>query len=446
MTPVPGPRRRSRVPVAAALAAVLLLGFPGTAGPHDIPADVTVRALAKPEGGTLRLLVRVPLSATRDVRFPVRGAGYLDLERLGSELETAARMWIADYLHVLEGERSLGRGRISAVRVSLPSDGSFRAGWEEALAHVTGPGLEPGTDLPPDQASLDVLIEYSVRSADSRFSIEPRLAHLGMRTETHLRWVGPDGEVRSFHYEGNPGRIRLDPSWGRTVVRFVGTGFTRLAGGVEQLVLLLCLVLPFRRPREGAPLALSFVVGAGLGLAASSTGLPPDALWYPPLVATLVAATILYASVENVIGARLRSRWPAALAFGAVHGAALYLPLREQLQFAGAHDAWAVGAYGIGAAAAAVAALLAAGLLLEGLFRRDIPVRIGVIVISALAAHEAWHWLLDRGGRLVEYSFRIPEPGLRLAADLAGGLLVLLVLLGAAWGLRELFERWGLPP
>lgn len=446
MTPGSRRRRRPGALVPAVLAAVLLLGLPGAAGPHDIPADVTVRALLKPSGETLSLLVRVPLSATRDVRFPTRGPGYLDLDALDGELETAGRLWIAGYVTLWEGERRLGPGRLAAARASLPSDRSFRAGWEEALSHVTGPGLEPGTDLPPEQASLDVLIEYPIRSADSRFSIEPRLAHLGMRTETHLFYVAPDGGERRFHYAGNPGRIRLDPTWGRTLLRFLASGFTRLAGGVEQLVLLLCLVLPFRRPREQVPLAASFVVGAGLGIAGSATGLPPDALWYPSLLSTLVAATVLYAAVENVIGARLRSRWPAALAFGAVHGAVLHLSLAGELQFAGTHGSWAVAAFAAGAAAATVVVLLAASLLLEAIFRRDLPVRIGVIVISALAAHEAWHWLLDRGGRLREYSFRVPEPGLRLAADLAGGALVLLILLGAAWGLRELFERWELLP
>ena len=46
---------------------------------HDIPSDVTVQAFVRPEGNSLKLLVRVPLKAMRDVNFPVRGPGYLDL-------------------------------------------------------------------------------------------------------------------------------------------------------------------------------------------------------------------------------------------------------------------------------------------------------------------------------------------------------------------------------
>lgn len=436
-------RPRIRYGLPALLAAAVLLVLPAPAGPHDIPAEVTVRAHAKAESETFRLLVRIPLSATRDVRFPLRGPGYLDLEGLGTELRDAARLWIAGYVDVYEGDRELGDGRIAAARVSLPSDRSFRAGWEEALSHVTGPGLDPEVDLPPEQASLDVLLEYPVRSARSRFSVEPGLAHLGMTTETHLSWHGPEGAVRQFHYAGNPGRVWLNPGPGRAVTRFLDEGIAAALGGTEQLLVLLCLVLPFTRIRRAAPLATSFCAGLVLALAASEAGLVPERLWYPPLVATLAAASILYAAVGNVLGPRLRLRWPAALVFGLVHGAALHLPLRDQLQFAGAHQGAAVAAFGAGAAAAATLVLLAAGRLFRWLVRRGLPERIGIVLVSALAGHEAWHWLTERAALLGRYSFELPAADLRLAADLAGAATALLALFGVAWALRELFVRLG---
>lgn len=441
--PAPSWRRGPRSGLAGLLAAALLLVLPASAGPHEIPAEVTVRAHATAEGDVFRLLVRMPLSASRDVRFPLRGPGYLDVEEIGPELREAARLWIAGYVDVYEGDRELGSGRIAATRVSLPSDRSFRAGWEEALAHVTGPGLEPDVDLPPEQASLDVLLEYPIRSADSRFSVEPRLAHLGMSTETHLRWHGPDGASRRFHYAGDPGRVWMNPGWWRAVRRFLGEGIAAVLGGTEQLLVLLCLALPFTALRRAAPLAVSFCAGLALALGVSAAGLTPWRLWYPPLVATLTAASVLYAAAANVVGARLRSRWPAALVFGLVHGAALHLPLREGLQFAGAHREAAVAAFGAGAAAAAALALLAAAALYRWLVGRGLPERIGVVLVSALAGHEAWHWLTERAALLGRYSFELPAADLRLAADLAGVAMALLVLVGVAWALRELFGRLG---
>ena len=61
----------------------LFMTFMPPLGAHDIPADVLVQMLVKPEGNRLRVLVRVPLGSMRDVDFPQRGPpGYLDLARV----------------------------------------------------------------------------------------------------------------------------------------------------------------------------------------------------------------------------------------------------------------------------------------------------------------------------------------------------------------------------
>ena len=73
------------------LAALAALGA-SCALAHDIPADVTVRAFVVPEGQVLRLLVRVPLKAMRDVDYPRRGAGFLDLARADASLRNAATL------------------------------------------------------------------------------------------------------------------------------------------------------------------------------------------------------------------------------------------------------------------------------------------------------------------------------------------------------------------
>src|SRR5262250_2064828 len=52
------------------LAAGLALSLAPCARAHDIPADVMVRAFVKPEGRSVRLLVRVPMKALRDVDYP----------------------------------------------------------------------------------------------------------------------------------------------------------------------------------------------------------------------------------------------------------------------------------------------------------------------------------------------------------------------------------------
>ena len=82
-------------PVGLALA-LLLLAAPVNVDAHEVPTRVTVLTFVKAEAGRLRVVVRAPLEAMRDVDFPQRGLGYLDLDRAQPLAEQAARMWIAD--------------------------------------------------------------------------------------------------------------------------------------------------------------------------------------------------------------------------------------------------------------------------------------------------------------------------------------------------------------
>src|SRR5579872_2065044 len=119
------------------LAVCTLLIASGKASAHDIPADVTIQMFVRPAGDKLSLLVRVPLQAMRDIDFPTRGPGYLDLARTDALLPDAATVWISDFTEVYENDTRLPSPRVMATRVSLESDKSF-ASYEQALAHVTG--------------------------------------------------------------------------------------------------------------------------------------------------------------------------------------------------------------------------------------------------------------------------------------------------------------------
>ncbi len=174
------------------LAAGLLLASPVVPSAHEIPSRVTILAFVKPEGHKLHLLVRVPLEAMRDMQYPLRDGNYLLFPSIDSLLPDAARLWIADQVDVYEGTTKLADATIVAAHVALPSDRSFET-YESAVAHVTGPGLPPGTQLAWQQAMMDVLFEYRISSDSSRFSINPELARLGVRTNTILRFIPAGG-------------------------------------------------------------------------------------------------------------------------------------------------------------------------------------------------------------------------------------------------------------
>jgi len=425
----------------AILAMGLILAFPSRPAAHEVPADVTVLTFVKPEGQRIRLLVRVPLASMRDVIFPTRGPGYLDLEATRPLLPDLVTVWVAEFVRLVEGDTPLGDERIVSTRISLPSDRSFD-GYEEALAHISGPPLPDDTDLVVEQAMLDVLLEVPIRSEHSRFSIEPQWAHLGLSTVTVLRFLPPDRGERIFRYDGNPGLVRLDPRWHQAALGFLRLGIAHILQGLDHLLFLLCLVIPFRRLRGLVPIVTAFTVAHSITLVAAATGLAPRGLWFPPLVETLIALSIVWMALENIVGARLRRRWLMAFAFGLVHGFGFSFFLQESFQFAGSHLITALLAFNVGVELGQLLMVALAVPLLTWLFRRVVPERAGAIVLSALVAHTAWHWMIDRGTTLWQYDFRWPVLDLALLAVAMRWLILVLVAGGALWLLYGFFDRW----
>jgi hypothetical protein len=377
---------------------------------HDIPNDVTVQTFLKPDGQRLRLLVRVPLNAMRDMDYPkVRGttnADLLDLSRADATLRDAATLWISDEIELYENDGRLPAPTVAAVRASLP-DRSF-ASYDEALAHLTGPPLPPDTQFLWSQGMLDVLFEYPIRSDQSKFSIHPKLARLGIRTLTVLRFLPPGGAVRGFEFLGDPGLVRLDPRWHQAALQFVKLGFQHILDGIDHLLFLFCLVIPFRRLRSLVAIITSFTVAHSITLIASAYNLAPDALWFPPLIETLIAVSILYMALENIVSPQLKRRWLITFAFGLVHGFGFSFALRQTLQFAGSHLLTSLLSFNVGVELGQLLVLAVLVPALGLLFRYVVAERLGTIILSTLVAHTAWHWMTDRFNVLRQFRFEWP--------------------------------------
>jgi len=438
--------------MASAAAALLVLFSSATPAAHDIPNDVTVQTFLKPEGQRLRLLVRAPLNAMRDLDYPrpagSRNADLLDLARAERSLRDAATLWLSDFLELYENDQPLGAPQVVAVRAALQSDKSF-ASYEEALAHVTGPPLPDTTEFFWSQGLLDVLFEYPIQSDRSLFSIRPKLARLGIRTLTVLRFLPPGGAVRGFEFYGDPGLVRLDPRWHQAAFQFVKLGFFHILDGVDHLLFLACLVIPFRRLRSLVAVVTSFTVAHSITLIASAYNLAPDALWFPPLVETLIAVSILYMALENIVfatkgapgsatlngrpaspaGLALKRRWLVTFGFGLVHGFGFSFALSQTLQFAGSHLLTSLLAFNLGVELGQLLVLVLLIPALGLLFRYVIPEAMGTIILSALVAHTAWHWMTERWATLRQ--FRLQWPVID-AAFLAGAMRWMMLLVVAA--------------
>ena len=428
--------------IFVALLASLYLFFPSSAAAHDIPNDVIVQAFVRSQGNRLHLLVRVPLKAMRDINFPERGPGYLDLRRIGDVLPGAATLWIADFIEVFEGDSRLSKPQILATRISLPSDRSF-ASYEDALAHMAGPPLSNDTSVYWDQTMIDVLFEFPIQSEQSRFSIHPALARLGLRVVTVLRFLPASGEVRAFEFIGDPGLVRLDPQWHQAALRFVDLGFFHILDGTDHLLFLLCLVIPFRRLGALIPVVTAFTIAHSITLIASAYDLAPNFLWFPPLIETLIAISIVYMALENIAGdSTLQRRWMMAFGFGLVHGFGFSFALRESLQFAGAHLLTSLLSFNVGVELGQLVVLIVLIPVLQLFFRYAVAERMGTIILSALVAHTSWHWMLDRARVLGQFRFEWPVLTAALLATAFRWLIVLLFSGGMLWFLQQTFQCW----
>jgi hypothetical protein len=206
--------------------------------------------------------------------------------------------------------------------------------------------------------------------------------------------------------------------------------------GIDHLLFLLCLVIPFRRILSLVPVITAFTIGHSITLIGTAYNIAPVGAWFPPFIEMAIAVSIVYMALENIVGASLRRRWIIAGLFGLVHGFGFADILREQLQFAGSNLLVSLFSFNIGIEIGQLAVLCVFVPALALLFRGAMSGRMGIIVVSALVAHTAWHWMLDRADVL----WRTPWPPLTVP-----GLMVLarwIIAVGLAIAAAKLLANW----
>ena len=116
--------------------------------------------------------------------------------------------------------------------------------------------------------------------------------------------------------------------------QFFGLGLEHILGGYDHLLFLAGLLLGVQGLRGVLMTATAFTIGHSLTLVSAVLGIVslPSALVEP-----LIAASIAYVGVENLISTNTSSRWRTALAFGLIHG----------FGFAGALQELGVGSGGV---------------------------------------------------------------------------------------------------
>ena len=373
------------------------------------------------------------MSSIHDIEWPLnKQDGTLDLTQVERPLRDAVNLWITDFVEMYEGDTKLGTPEISSVRLSL--DNAPFGSYQEAIDTLTGPRIPNDTRLLPTQGMLDALLDYKIQSDQSRFAYHPQFNRFGLRVVTILQFVRPDGKIRAFEYDkGDPGLVRLDPEWYQAARSFVSMGFRHILDGPDHLLFLFCLVIPLRRFSRLIPVVTAFTLAHSITLIASAYDMAPGASWFPPLIETLIAMSIFYMALENIVVVKPERRWMMAFGFGLVHGFGFAFALRQTLQFAGSHLLTSLLAFNVGVELGQVfmLALMVPALIL--LFRYVVPERIGTIVLSALAGHTAWHWMIERYGVFSRFPITLPVIDAAFYANLMRWLMVFVALAGVLW-------------
>lgn len=413
----------ARINVAAILCLPAL--FAGVVRAHNIPTDFAVQVFVKPEGHTLHVLVRAPLlNITGNPDAPVTNG---------------AMSWLTSFMEIGETNTVLRDPHLVASRLSPPLETSF-VSYTRALAYVTGAAAAEDAGLDRGHTLATLLFDYPIQSDTSAFSIRTGIDRRGVRVVTAVRFLPPSGDVRAYEFLDDSGLVKLDPRWYQAAGRFVVMGFEHILDGTDHLLFLLCLVIPVRRFRRLIPVVTAFTVAHSVTLIASASGLAPNAAWFPPLIEVLIAASIVYMAVENIVAGKPHHRWMTAFGFGLVHGFGFSFVLRNTLQFAGGHLLASLLSFNVGVELGQIFALLVAIPVLDFLFRSVFTERTGTIVLSFAVAVTGMIWLVDRVGQLRQIPIGTPGSGGLPVADLLRWLIWIVAIAGALWiadGIRQ---------
>jgi hypothetical protein len=426
-----GRRLARRLALAAVLAVLGLLATGATtlnaAWAHDVPNEIIVRGFAQPKGDRLEVTARLPLILLSQLDLPRRGPGYLDLDRINPSLDRAAVKVSSELVRFSEGDRRLAPVAVEH-RISLPSEGAFDT-YDDALRHIRSQDLPPATDVFWNQGYFDVYLAFPIGSEDADLYVDPiPPSGVGDKMEVLIQFISPDGPIRTYRLSGDADRVALDPSWYQAARTFVESGVAHILGGIDHLLFLLCLVLPLRNLRLLLPVVTSFTIAHSIALVASAQGLVPSGEWFPPLVEALIAGSIVYMAVENVIAPNLRRRWVITGVFGIVHGFGFSYGLQQEFQLAGDHLLTSLLSFNIGVEIGQIIVLMVTMPLLALLFRVAALHRFGIAVGSIFIGHTGWHWMIDR----VAVFPSLEWPTLVTTVSTLARVLIILMLVGAA--------------
>ncbi|MCI0336018.1 MAG: HupE/UreJ family protein [Acidobacteria bacterium] len=170
-------------------------------------------------------------------------------------------------------------------------------------------------------------------------------------------------DAKSNSFESDIAMLIVKREEPYTFRQFLQLGVEHILMGFDHLAFLFALLLAGSSFREAAKIITSFTAAHSITLALATLDI---VTFSPAIVEPLIAVSIVYVGLENIIRGEAKWRWLLTFGFGLIHGFGFASVLREM---------------GIGARS---------GSVLMPLFSFNLGVELGQIVIAALVLPLIW--------------------------------------------------------
>ena len=175
---------------------------------------------------------------------------------------------------------------------------------------------------------VEATFRYPVARAPAAVAIQVRVLtdlYPAHRTLANIEW-GTRREEFVFQNGNTFEGAAAATNWWRAARTFLVLGVEHILTGYDHLLFLVGLLVASRGIPQLVGIVTSFTIAHSLTLGAATLGVisPP-----PRLVEAVIALSIAYVGIENLLAREVRGRWRLTFLFGLVHGFGFATVLRE---------------------------------------------------------------------------------------------------------------------
>jgi hypothetical protein len=336
-------------------------------------------------------------------RIVVRGA------RAEVALRSEERTFLESVAVDTDGDGRLSEAELRAGAWALADYATSRyritplvAGKPPAPAELRFSGVravDQGSGILSGKRALELSFELDLPSGCEGLEVRSTLfaeSNPLHRDQCEIVWNGAPPATKLLWSEAPTWVFRAGAGERPNVVgEFVSLGVGHILRGLDHLAFLLVLIVASSGLRGLVGVVTSFTLAHSLSLAAASLG------WIVPparLVEVLIALSIVYVALRNLLDERPRRLWPEAFGFGLVHGLGFAGALSETLS-AESQKLKALFGFNLGVEIGQLAVvLLAVGLLVlaRGADRERLAPRGLRRATSLIVALLGCYWVVSR--------------------------------------------------